>query len=433
MRATRSLRTNLDHATVLVAVVACAAGCATPPPSTVEGVRPVKTMVVAAGDELRSRSFPGTVEASRRVELAFRVPGLVVNLPVREGQNVAAGEIIAELRQDEFEARFDSLRAQLDQARASLEALRRGERDEEVLRRESQVRAAAARLANARTHFDRQARLLSRSATARATYEAAETDYRVAREEHQAAIRMLEIGTVGREEDIEGAEAAVRALEGRLVEADIQRKDATLRAPFDGVIAQRFIDEGQNVQAKQPVIRFQDVDEVEIGVDVPETVMATDILRADMVSMVAELPGAPGVEFPVELREISQVADATTQTFKVAVSMRVPEGIRVLPGMTATVTATFRRADVLGERILVPVSSVAQQDAQSVVWTVDEAMVVARRPVTIGGVIGGRVEVVDGLAPGERIVIAGVHSLREGMQVRDLGDALGDALGGRRS
>jgi RND family efflux transporter MFP subunit len=122
------------------------------------------------------------------------------------------------------------------------------------------------------------------------------------------------------------------------------------------------------------------------------------------------------------------VADATTQTFKVTVAMRVPEGMRILPGMTATVTATFRRAAVLGERILVPVSSVAQQDAQSVVWTVGEEMVVARRPVTIGGVTGGRVEVVDGLAPGERIVVAGVHSLSEGMQVRDLGDALG---GGR--
>ena len=74
-------------------------------------------MVVTAGDELRTRSFPGTVEASRRVELGFQVPGLLVKLPVREGQQVAKGGVIAELRQDEFRARLEALRGQLGRPR----------------------------------------------------------------------------------------------------------------------------------------------------------------------------------------------------------------------------------------------------------------------------------------------------------------------------
>ena len=94
-----------------------AGGCSEPPTSTTELVRPVKTMVVAAGDDVRIRSFPGTVEASRRVELAFQVPGLLVKLPVREGQKVAKGDVIGQLRQDEFQARLTSLQGQLDQAR----------------------------------------------------------------------------------------------------------------------------------------------------------------------------------------------------------------------------------------------------------------------------------------------------------------------------
>ena len=98
-------------------------GCSEPPKQTTELVRPVKTMVVAAGDDVRTRSFPGTVEASRRVELAFQVPGLLVKLPVSEGQKVAKGDVIAELRQDEFQARLTSLQGQLDQARAALTAL----------------------------------------------------------------------------------------------------------------------------------------------------------------------------------------------------------------------------------------------------------------------------------------------------------------------
>ena len=411
-------------AAVILSALFLLPGCSSPPPPPTVGVRPVKTMVVVAGEDLRGRSFPGTVEASRRVELAFQVPGLLTSLPVREGQKVAKGDVIAALRPDEFRARLDALRGQLDQARAGLTALQRGERTEEVMRRETQVRAAQARLANARSQFDRQARLLRSSATARVTYEAAETEYRVAQEEHQAARRMLEIGTVGREEDIEAAEGQVRGLEGRVVEANIQLEDATLRAPYDGVIGQRFVEEGQNVRAKQPIVRFQDVDEVDITADVPEAVMAADILTADIVEMVAELGGAPGVQFPVELREIAQVADPVTQTFKVTVSMKAPQGIRVLPGMTATVTATYRRASVLGQRILVPVSAVSNQGSEAAVWIIDEESA-RRRPVRIGDVTGGRVEVLEGLAPGDRIAIAGVQSLRDGMKVRDLGDALG--------
>src|SRR5262249_15774268 len=67
-----------------------------------ELARPVKTMVVAAQDKTQVRSFPGKVQASKRVDLAFQVPGLLVKLPVREGQKVAEGDMIAQLRQDEF-------------------------------------------------------------------------------------------------------------------------------------------------------------------------------------------------------------------------------------------------------------------------------------------------------------------------------------------
>ena len=66
--------------------------------------------------------------------------------------------------------------------------------------------------------------------------------YRVAQEDHKAALQMLEMGTIGREEDIEAREAEVRALEGRVVEANIQLNDTTLRAPYDGVIARRFVE-----------------------------------------------------------------------------------------------------------------------------------------------------------------------------------------------
>jgi RND family efflux transporter MFP subunit len=383
-------------------------------------------MVVAVGDEAHVRSFPGKVEAARKVELAFQVPGLLVNFPVRKGQNVAKGEVIGQLRQDEFQARLKALQGQLDQARAALRAVRSGERPEQQLRLEAQVRAADAKLANARSEFNRYARLIETRAVARADFEQAQTAMRVAQEEHQAALQLLEKGTIGREEDIEAREAEVRGLEGRVVEANIQLEDTTLRAPYDGVIAQRFVDESQNVKAKEPVVKFQDLDELEVAVDVPESVMAAALRAADIVQLVAEVSGAPGLQLPAHVTEVAQTADPTTQTFQVRVAMKSPPDVNLLPGMTATVTLTYRRARILDSRILVPVTAVSKDGkGEQVVWVIGSEQTVERRPVKIGAATGDRIEIVEGLQPGDRIAVAGASLLREGLKVRDLGDQLG--------
>lgn len=403
-----------------------AIGCTDEAPPPVNAVRPVKTLLVTVGDETRERTFPGRVEASRRVELAFQVPGVLAQLPVKEGQRVAKGDLIAQLRQDEFTARVEVLQGELDRARATLTALRAGERPEEQLRRQAVVRGAEARLANARADYDRAARLVQSRAMPQADFDRAQANYRVAVEEQKAAVQSSQQATIGREEDIMANEASVRALEARLVEADIQLRDSTLKAPYDGVIASRFVEEGQNVRAKEPIVRFQDVDEIEVVVDVPESVMVSDIQRADVVEMLASLSGAPGLQFPVQIREIGQVADATTQTFQVRTAMQAPEGLQVLPGMTATVTVTYRRADILGDRMLVPTAAVVQRPkGDSVVWVIDADGKTTARPVKVGVITGGRVEILEGLEPGERIAVAGVSFLRDGLKVRDLGDALG--------
>jgi len=201
-------------------MILVAAGCSSQSPHDPETARPVKTLVVAAGEKPHLRNFPGMLEASKKVELAFQVSGLLVKFPVKEGQRVAKGEVIGQLRQDEFQARLKSLQGQLDQARAALRALQAGERPEQQL-------ALDARLANARTEVDRARRLIERGGVSRSELEAAETTYRVAQEEHTAARQRLEQGMVAREEDIDAKEAAVRGLEGRVVEANIQLEDST--------------------------------------------------------------------------------------------------------------------------------------------------------------------------------------------------------------
>lgn len=408
-----------------------AVGCSSKEKPRPEVVRPVKTMLVTAGEEDRIRSFPGVVDASRRVDLAFQVSGLLASLPVKEGQNVKEGDVIAQLRQEEFQARLASLQGQLDQARAGLAASREGERPEERLRRDSLLRGAEARLENARIEYGRRERLYQNQAGTRTAFEQAQTAYRLAQEEFEAARQMVEKGLTGREEDIQARAAEVRGLEARVVEANLQLTDSTLRAPYSGVIAQRFVEENQNVRAGEPVVRFQDIEEIEIGVDVPETIMVADLRLADILELTAQISGAPGIQFPVKIREMAQVADPTTQTFRLRVAMEAPKNLRILPGMTATVTATYRRAQVLSPRILVPVSAVHQLDSGAqVVWVVTPENVVESRPVTLGAAIGGQFEITSGLQPGERIATAGGRFLHNGMKVRDLGTALSGTQGG---
>jgi RND family efflux transporter MFP subunit len=143
---------------------------------------------------------------------------------------------------------------------------------------------------------------------------------------------------------------------------------------------------------------------------------------ADIVQLAAEFSAAPGVQFPVELSEVAQTADPTTQTFRVRVALPAPSEVNLLPGMTSSVTLTYRRARILGDRVRVPISAVMQaSDGDQVAWVIGEEQIVSRRTVRLGEAAGEQVEIVEGLQPGDRIAVAGVTFLREGMKVRDLG------------
>ena len=424
--------TFVRAAPIALSIVVLVSGCsqkAHTPTEARDVVRPVRTMVVSTGAESHERAFSGRVEAANKVELAFQVSGLLVSLPVREGQRVTKNEVIAQLRPDEFQARLRALQGQLDRARAELQALRSGVRPEERLRLEAEMRGAEARLVNARAEFGRFSQLLRSRTISRAEFERYETDYHVAQQNYQAARQTLEQGTIAREEEILAKEAEVSGLEGQVVEANLQLEDSTLRAPYDGVIAQRFVEQGQNIRANDRVVVFQDVDEIDIAVDVPETVMAADLRASDIVQMLASFNAAPGLQFPVHLKEIAQRAEPITQTFTIRVGMQAVPGVNLLPGMTGVVTLTYRRASILGDQILVPAVAVTKDSTGvQMAWSMDADGNVTRRPVKTGAVTGNDIVVLEGLQPGDRIVTAGASFLRDGMKVRDLGDGL---AGGR--
>jgi len=375
---------------VASSIICLIVGCSSHQPALPEQARPVKTIVVTAGDRPSVRSFPGRVEASKMVDLAFQVSGVLVRLPFREGEKVSKGTVIAQLRQDEFQARLQTAEGTLDQARA-------------------QLGAAESKLTNTKAESERYGRLVDSTAVSRSDYDSAQTAYRAAQEDYNAQ------------------HAAIRGLEGRVAEAKLQLGDSTLRAPYDGVVAQRLVDVGQNIVANNPVIRFQNVVDIDIVADVPEAYVASNLHSIVIQQSVAELSIAPGRQFPVHVKEVAQIADPKTQIFEVRFAMKAPPGIRALPGMTANVTITTRASIKSSNTLVVPISAVVKQDTgEQVAWILGSDQTIHRRIVKLGAPTGEEIEVLGGLQPGDRVVVAGATFLHEGMKVRDLGDALAD-------
>jgi multidrug efflux system membrane fusion protein len=196
--------------------------------------------------------------------------------------------------------------------------------------------------------------------------------------------------------------------------------DTTLRAPFDGVIAKRYVENFEKVQAKQPIAFLQLIDQLEILINVPELTMAR-FRNQGAGHMVVEFDSVPGKQYPLVVKEFSTEADPATQTYQVVLVMDQPEEANILPGMTAKVIGTVDE-DTTGDiTIIIPALAVLNDaDNKSYVWILDlESTTVRKTLVEVDRLEGSENIVIrDGLQGGETIVIAGVTKLQEGMKVR---------------
>ncbi|WP_300030437.1 efflux RND transporter periplasmic adaptor subunit [uncultured Roseobacter sp.] len=399
-----------------MAVVWASAGGAQDAPG--QPPRPAKVITVEESARTIERRYPAIVQPSQEAVLSFKVSGEVVELPVRGATNVVEGDVIARLDQRAFEEAVAQLQSQRDQAVAQLQILRRGARDEEVSALEADVAAAQAQVDQAQDQLERTRQLAERGVVSEARLEQDDAAAQVARAALQASLEQLAIGRAGgREEDISAAEAVIRGFDSQLRTALDNLNDATLRAPFDGIIARRDIDNFTNVSAGQSVVLLQALETVDLVFDVPGPDVLIWSAREDVSSSVL-LEARPGQAIPAELVEFSTQADLGTQTYRARVGITVPEGAQVLPGMVGTVIVSSGEQAAAAMRI--PFSAIGTDTgANTFVWIVDETdSSVSARPVSLGDVAGDEVDVLEGLSAGEVIVTAGVSYLREGAVIR---------------
>ncbi|MEM6485692.1 MAG: efflux RND transporter periplasmic adaptor subunit [Pseudomonadota bacterium] len=345
------------------------AACGSPETPTEELVRPVKAISISASDAIYRRSFPGRSRAVQEVELSFRVNGPVIELPVNIGDVVGEGNLVAKIDGRDYEVRAREAKGQLAKAEASL---RRTSADLDRLRAVSAEDPGA-------------------------TSQAAIDEAREARDRARA--------------NVATATASLNSAEDDLA-------DTFLRAPFGGAVVSKYVEKFEDVQAKQPVLRIVDDSQLEMVINIPESLIS---VAADVRNLRVTFDAFPEFALPAHITEIGTEASETTRTYPVTVAVNQPDGFRVLPGMAGQVTGDPPEGlPDLG--LVVPIAALVSVADETFVWIVNESTgVISKRRVSLGEFHEQGQTVTSGITEGEWVVTAGAGFLSEGQRVRILG------------
>ncbi|WNZ58626.1 efflux RND transporter periplasmic adaptor subunit [Myxococcus sp. MxC21-1] len=357
-----------------VAALALGAGCKKDAQSTPGGAAPagrgraaIQFPVEVAPVESRDVEYVvdavGSVEAFERVQITARVPGAVERVLFAEGQSVKKGAVLAEIEPARYAIAVRSAEAALARARATLVEAEAGAKRRTAVNQASPGLLPAEQLET----FEARART---------------------------------------------AEADVAAAKALLDQAQLNQRDAYVRAPMDGVLQTRTVQTGQYVQPgivlatllrREPLLlRF--------------TVPAADVSRIQP-GMTARFSvrAAEGGSFTAKITHVAAAADDASRMVPVTAEVTGEDAERLRPGAFATVAVPV---DTRGGSPVIPQTAVRASERGFLAYVVEDNK--ARERVLELGLrtADGRVEVRDGVKPGELLVIRGGEALRDGASVR---------------
>ncbi len=242
----------------------------------------------------------------------------------------------------------------------------------------------------------------------RASGERAKADRDLARQQLER-VRRLRDQNASSPADLERAEAAARSAEAALAMLELQIERTTVRAPFAGVIGQRFVSTGDYVTTATRLLTLQTVDPQRAVIEVPER-HAVSLRRGQTVDFT--VAAQPGRVFRAQVDFIDPVVQNENRT--IVVKGRAPNPNRLLrPGMFIEARlATATRSNA----IVVPEDAIQPLRTASVVWAVTDGKA-SRRVVQLGVRSQGIVEIVSGVKAGEQVVVGGLERMAEGMPV----------------
>jgi HlyD family secretion protein len=217
---------------------------------------------------------PGRVEAlSEEIRVSSELGGRLKRVSVEEGDRVEKGQVLAEIENDDYQARASAAEAELSERQAELRRIVNGSRVEERREAEAAVAAAKALLDNAKSETERRRALAERNVISRDEAERYERAYRVAVAQFEEAQQHFAfVDAQAREEDRAKALAAVELARAQLAEARAYLLKTFIRAPLGGVILRKLRHGGESVstQFDSPVITMADDSTLRVRLDVDE-------------------------------------------------------------------------------------------------------------------------------------------------------------------
>jgi RND family efflux transporter MFP subunit len=319
---------------------------------------PVRTLVVRPIAMAQSITRTGVLQANMDVVITAEVGGRVEKIFKELGDGCKEGDVLLRLDQETY-------RISVAQAKAALE-------QSEVARDQ------------ARRTLDRVEKLRERNIAADAEFDSAEAAYRTSKASTEAARAVLR--------------AASRNL-----------KEATVRCPFTGELAERMVDIGQSVGPSVPLARLVNVDELKLKINVS----ASQLGQIEVGQQVAlSDPDLPSNSVLGSVSRIGVAADPQTRTFPVEI-VTENAGDVLRPGQVVEARCEFA---VHQNVLAVPIEAVTNMDgAESVLVVVDGAA--KRVPVRLGVRSEGQTIVEEGLTPGDEVIIVGGDGLEDGSLV----------------
>lgn len=330
----------------------------------------------------------GYVTARRRATISSKVTGKVLEVFVEEGKAVHKGQVLARLDDSQ-------VRASLVVGEAQLETAKRGFAEDEARLREAELTLA------------RREQLVKEQVISKSELDSA-----------RAEVESLRAR-------IEVAHQQVRVAESIVSQRRTDLADMEVRAPFDGVAISKDAQAGEMISpvsagggfTRTGVATIVDMTSLEIEVDVNESYI--NRVHAAM-PVEAVLDAYPDWRIPAHVIATIPSADRQKATVKVRIGFEQLDP-RILPDMGVKVSFLNERPANDGAaqrpRLLVPKSAVRSADGRSIVFVMHDDRV-ERRAVSLGSTIGNDTEVLSGVSGGERVVVEGPQTLKDGDKVK---------------
>ncbi len=398
---TKLMRPEIIHTswaailTGLLAGIWLLTGCRPPAPAEEASPVAVKAAVVQREEIASESRYSASVVEFKRVELSFKVAGTVVSLlqvagaggrlrDVQEGDEVHAGDVLAELDRADYQRALDIAKEQLAQA-------------------ERQYAAAAATAEMAEKDFERLQTLFKQQSVSKQQFDQATTQRNARRAAAEAAQRQV----------------AQARLAVQQAESDLESCRLMVSGMPTARVAAQLVEPNERVAPMRSAFVLIDVSRVRVVFGVPDT-MVGDRRLGEVLPVTAE--ALSGRRFDGRVTKIAPTADPGTRTFPVELTIDQPGDLR--PGMIVTIGIGKRSEGILVSMTAVQRGKTAEQFAVFQVVEEEGRTRVRKRAVELLGVYDNRVLVEpDGkteIAGGDRIVVVGASRLQDGEEVHTI-------------